>query len=69
MDTATAAAQAAARRAGDLPAALRMAIEPTQREVGRLWQNGLLPPSEEHVISQVVYHVVESLAAEQAPGR
>lgn len=60
-------AQAAARRAGDLPAALRMAIEPTQREVGRLWQNGLLPPSEEHVISQVVYHVVESLAAEQAP--
>lgn len=58
-------AQAAARRAGPLPEALRTVIEPTQREVGRMWQNGLLPPAEEHVISQVVYHVVESLATEQ----
>lgn len=60
-------AQAAARRAGTLPEALRTVIEPTQRELGRLWQNGLLPPGEEHLITQIVFQTVESLSAEQAP--
>ncbi|MFN9278017.1 MAG: B12-binding domain-containing protein [Planctomycetota bacterium] len=60
-------AQAAARRAGDLPTALRTVIEPAQREIGRLWQGGRLPPADEHVITQVVHHVVESLAAEMPP--
>lgn len=58
-------AQAAARRAGSLPEALRQVIEPAQRELGRMWQNGLIPPPVEHVTTQVVHHVVESLAAAQ----
>jgi hypothetical protein len=58
-------AQAAARRAGTLTEALRTVIEPTQRELGRLWQNGLLPPAEEHLITQIVFQTVEALATEQ----
>lgn len=58
-------AQAAARRAGALDAALRTVIEPAQREVGRMWQNGLLAPPDEHLVSQVVFHVVTTLALEQ----
>jgi methanogenic corrinoid protein MtbC1 len=60
-------AQAAARRAGPLPVALRTVIEPAQREIGRRWQNGRMPPADEHVVTEVVHHVVESLAAELPP--
>ena len=60
-------AQAAARRGGDLAQSLRTVVEPAQREIGRLWQNGRLSPADEHVVTQVVHHVVESLAAETPP--
>ncbi|MFN7589395.1 MAG: B12-binding domain-containing protein [Planctomycetota bacterium] len=60
-------AQATLRSAGSLPHALRTVVEPAQREFGRMWQNGLMPPPVEHVTTQVVHHVVESLAAEQTP--
>lgn len=45
--------------------ALDEVLEPAQREIGRMWQNGVLTPPQEHLVTHQVQRLVDDLLARQ----
>ena len=58
-------AVAAATDGLDASQALALVLEPAQCEVGRMWQNGVLKPPQEHLVTHHVQRLVDDLLARQ----